>query len=220
MSALTDPVRRRLYDFVASHDDPVRRDDAAAAASISRTLAAYHLDRLVTAGLLVTTYARRPGRAGPGAGRPAKLYHRAPEEVSVSVPPRSYDVLASLLADAVARDDGATARADLLAAAEQEGARAAAEGADLLENLAARGYEPALCATGDIDLRNCPFHQLAQRHVDLVCGLNTAMLRGLLTARGEDADRAQLRPRPGRCCVVIRSTSPRGAPACDVEPSS
>lgn len=42
LSSLDDPLRRRLYEFVTEHDEPVSRDQVAAAAGIGRTLAAYH----------------------------------------------------------------------------------------------------------------------------------------------------------------------------------
>ena len=204
LSALADPVRRRLYEYVAGQDSPVRRDNAADAAGVSRTLAAYHLDRLADAGLLSISYARPEGQSGPGAGRPAKLYQRADEELSVSVPPRSYDVLAALLADAVSGDESGAVRDALLTAAAEEGRKATREDENLLATLRRRGYEPEV-VDGEIDLRNCPFHQLAQRHVELVCGLNHALLRGLLAARGEDPACARLTPRPGHCCVTIRT---------------
>lgn len=202
LAALADPVRRRLYEFVVAQHEPMRRDAAAAATGISRTLAAYHLDRLVEAGLLSTSYGRPAGQSGPGAGRPAKLYQPTRDELSVSVPPRRYDVLAGLLADAVAADSSGGVRTALLSAAEDEGRRAGTADADLLSTLRTRGYDPEL-VDGRIDLHNCPFHQVAQRHVDLVCGLNHALLRGLLGARGVDPDRARLRPRPGHCCVTV-----------------
>lgn len=206
LSTLTDPVRRRLYDEVSAHDDPVGREDAARAVGISRTLAAYHLDRLVDAGLLSTTYARPAGAGGPGAGRPAKRYRRVQEDRTVSVPPRDYGLVADLLATAVDEDgdDGRVHRA-LLSAAESEGRAAGASDADLCTVLAERGYEPDVDEAGDIDLRNCPFHRLSRSHTALVCGLNHAMLGSLLEARGEDRTRAELCPREGRCCVVIRA---------------
>lgn len=208
LSALADPVRRQLYEYVASRDKPVRRDDAADAAGISRTLAAYHLDRLADAGLLATGYARPPGQTGPGSGRPAKLYRRVQDEVSVTVPPRTYGLLAELLADAVSGDESGNVRSALMTAAENEGRRAGEEGLDLLGALRRRGYEPAVTDDGAVDLRNCPFHQLAQRHVDLVCGLNHALLRGLLAGCGQNPDRAELAPHAGRCCITIH---PRAA---------
>jgi predicted ArsR family transcriptional regulator len=81
VAVLADPVRRSLYSHVAAQPEPVGRDAAAATAGISRSLAAFHLDRLVEAGLLAVTYRRLSGRTGPGAGRPAKLYARAPRDV-------------------------------------------------------------------------------------------------------------------------------------------
>lgn len=203
LSELADPVRRRLYEYVAGQDDPVRRDQAADGTGISRTLAAYHLDRLAAAGLLTTSYARPPGQTGPGSGRPAKLYRRSEDEVSITVPPRSYGLLAELLADAVAGDQSGTVCPALLAAAEDEGRRTGKRGGDLVEILRRRGYQPVVTDGGDLDLRNCPFHQLAQRHVELVCGLNHALLRGLLVGCGQDPDRAELVPRTGHCCVTI-----------------
>ncbi len=210
LSALADPVRRQLYEYVASQDWPVRRDDAASAAGISRTLAAYHLDRLAEAGLLAISYARPDGQGGPGAGRPAKLYQCVQDEVSVTVPPRSYGLLAHLLADAVAADESGGVRSALLATAENEGRKSAAEGTGLLAALQRRGYEPVVTGGGDVDLRNCPFHRLAERHVELVCGLNLALLRGVLGGCGEDPGRAELAPRSGRCCVTIRPAADAG----------
>ena len=77
------------------------KDQAAAALGVARSVAAFHLDRLVDDGLLVAEYRRLTGRQGPGAGRPAKLYRRAERGVAVSVPPRRYDLAALLLARAV-----------------------------------------------------------------------------------------------------------------------
>jgi predicted ArsR family transcriptional regulator len=89
---LADPIRRALYRLVAAAAEPVGKDDAAAHLGIGRSLAAYHLDRLVAGGLLSVTYARRHGRSGPGAGRPAKLYTASDTEFRVALPPRD-DVL-------------------------------------------------------------------------------------------------------------------------------
>lgn len=203
LNVLADPVRRQLYDYVTTHEAPVGREEAAKAAGLSRTLAAYHLDRLAEAGLLTTSYARTGGRSGPGAGRPAKHYRRADQEVSVSVPPRNYRLLADLLAGAVTTDPSGAVRAALLQAAQEQGRAGAAAGADLVASLRSHGYEPVETADGDVVLRNCPFHQIARQHTDLVCGLNQALLRGCLVGCGADPDRAELAPHPGRCCVVI-----------------
>lgn len=207
LSALADPLRRQLYEYVASQDIPVRRDNAAKATGVSRTLAAYHLDRLAEAGLLATTYARPDGQGGPGAGRPAKMYQRVQDEVSVTVPPRTYGLVAELLADAAASDTSGDVHSALMTAAELEGRRVAEEGIGLLAALQRRGYEPIVTGDGVIELRNCPFHQVAQRQTKLICGLNHALLRGVLAGRAENPDQVKLTPRAGRCCVTIHSAA-------------
>src|ERR687895_2289551 len=100
VGSLADPSRRALYEFVSQQAEPAGRDEAAAAAGLSRTLAAYHLDRMVEDGLLEVSFARRTGRTGPGAGRPAKLYQRAAREFRVTMPPRDYELAARVLARA------------------------------------------------------------------------------------------------------------------------
>lgn len=208
LSALADPARRQLYDLVAARDEPLTRDEAAAGAGITRTLAAYHLDRLVAAGLLETTYARPPGAGGPGAGRPAKRYHRVREERTVSVPPRDYALLAELLATAIDDDGAGVLRGALERAASSAGRAMGEESGELLALLAERGYEPSLDEAGDIVLRNCPFHRLSRTHTELVCTLNQNLLGSALSCRGEDPARAELCPHEGRCCVVIRAGAP------------
>jgi predicted ArsR family transcriptional regulator len=206
LSALDDPTRRRAYGYVSAQSRPVGRDEVATALGVGRTLAAYHLDRLAKAGLLSVAYARRSGRTGPGAGRPAKLYERSDRELAVSVPPRDYGLAAQLLAHAAAHDEqGGTGRA-LRAAAESLGgeiAAAATDPHDLDRLLRERGYEPYVDDAGAIRLRNCPFHAVAQSHPEVVCDMNLALLRGL--TEGLDAEvEAVLEPGPGPCCVALK----------------
>ena len=101
VALLADPVRRDLYEYVADAGHEVGRAEAAAAAGVARTLAAFHLDKLVDAGLLEVAHRRLTGRSGPGAGRPARVYRVAAREYLASVPPRDYRGLAMLLAEAV-----------------------------------------------------------------------------------------------------------------------
>lgn len=204
VSNLDDPVRRRLYDYVASCTQPAMRDDAAAAAGISRTLAAYHLDKLVDAGILTVSYARPAGRNGPGAGRPAKRYARIQQELSVSVPPRNYRLLAEVLAEVVTADDSAIVGGAVATAARKAG-RASASDDGVIGALCACGYEPTQTAAGDIELHNCPFHQLARQYPELVCRLNLQLIEGMLDAVDDHPERAVLAPREGRCCVVVRA---------------
>ena len=101
IGVLADPVRRRLYRFVCSQDQPVSRDQAAQAVGIARHKAKFHLDRLEAEGLLEADYVRLTGRAGPGAGRPAKRYRRGRSEFAVSLPARDYELAGRIMADAI-----------------------------------------------------------------------------------------------------------------------
>jgi len=212
IAVLDDPVRRSLYDYVSARGDGVSRSEAAAATGIGRTLAAFHLDRLAEAGLVEVTFARPSGRTGPGAGRPAKLYRRAVTEHQVSVPPRDYRAAAELLAEVV---DLTGAEPELQRSTRNRGAaagRAAREQApglpdgDLVTGaLSAQGYQPYR-DRADVRLRNCPFHLLAGRHPPLICGMNLALLEGLLAGAGVSGLTARLDPRPGECCVVLEKS--------------
>jgi predicted ArsR family transcriptional regulator len=204
LATLDEPLRRRLFEYVRGSSEPVSREDAAEAAGIGRSLAAYHLDKLAEQGLLTASYRRPEGRSGPGAGRPAKLYV-AQGEVSVSVPPRDYELAADLLAEAA--ETSGEARAALDAVAARAGRRLGedAEQGELQAALTRRGYEPFEDEPGVIRLRNCPFHRLAQQHREVVCGMNQAYLEGLLEGLGRTDVRASLEPEPGRCCVAIRA---------------
>jgi predicted ArsR family transcriptional regulator len=205
LASLGDPLRRALYRSVTGRDGGVGRDEAAAAVGVSRALAAYHLDKLVEAGLLDIRFERRTGRRGPGAGRTAKLYLRSASPVEVALPARDYELMAGLLARAVEADPSGGAGTALDRAARAMGTEVAAErgdDAEVASVLADRGYEPYQ-DEGVLRLRNCPFGRLAEAHRDLVCHANLAFMEGLLDGLGRGGLRAVLEPRPGRCCVAF-----------------
>lgn len=220
VALLDEPVRRALYEWVLGTGRVVSRDEAAAAVDVSRALAAFHLDRLAKAGLLVVEFRRLSGRTGPGAGRPAKLYRRGPREVAVSLPERRYEVPARLFATVIEQMGGPVPPDGLHAAAHDVGeavGSAARKGAGprpsrrrlrgaLLEALEGRGYQPHETASGEIRLGNCPFHALVDDHRKLVCGMNLALADGLLAGLGDNRVHARLDPQPGQCCVAIGTT--------------
>jgi predicted ArsR family transcriptional regulator len=212
LSCLDDPVRGRLYEIVRARTEPVGRDEAAAAAGIARPLAVYHLDKLVESGLLEVTYQRLTGRSGPGAGRPAKLYTRSDREFAVSVPPRDYELAARVLVRAVEADQTGASLAAVRDAAFQLGrelgGRTRPAGRDLTCVLAEHGYEP-VSKSDVIRLRNCPFRQLASRHRETVCGMNLALIEGLISGLGVPDRHPVLDPRAGHCCVAVTAGGER-----------
>ena len=219
LSCLGDQVRDRLYAFVSSRSEPVRRDEAAAAVGIGHALAVYHLDKLVESGLLTASYRRPPGRGGPGAGRPAKVYARSGGEFMVTIPQREYQLAAGLLVQAVAADRSGGARAALQAAARQLGAslgerhqagRAQGDGPWLaLESaLAEHGFEPWHDDHGTVRLRNCPFRRLAEMHPEVVCHMTLALIQGLVAGVGADSLAPVHDAEPEHCCVAIPQSCP------------
>lgn len=221
LSHLDDPLRRQLYEYVTESDGPVSREHAAAATSIGRTLAAYHLDKLAEAGLLTVSYHRPAERRGPGAGRPAKFYTRTTQEFTVSVPPRDYELLARLLVAAVEQDASGAVRQAVHAAAADAGRRAGGEtGGNILGALRNCGYLPRIGDDGCILLRNCPFHSVAQDHRDVVCGMNLRLVEGVIEGCGDPHAHAELHPDHDRCCVVVRNTPVAAERAIGVRPDS
>ncbi len=226
IAALGEPVRRALYCYVVAQQSPVNRDQAAKGAGVAHHVAKFHLDRLVDDGLLEVGYGRPPGRGGPGAGRPARLYRRAARELEVSLPQRRYDVAGLLLARAVteAERDGVPVREAIVGIARETGrslglaararagprpGRQALMGAarEVLEEL---GYEPRF-GTAGVELANCPFHALAEDYTELVCGMNLELMAGVLAGLGHPGLEAGLDPAPGRCCVRLRARPRRRA---------
>lgn len=211
IGVLADDVRRALYLYVSSQRAPVGRDQAAAAVGIPRHQAKFQLDRLESAGLLETDYARLSGRTGPGAGRPSKVYRRSQRELAVSLPGREYALAGELMAEAITRStrDGVpvdTALAEVAAIRGREiGHEQTGPGAPLqiaMKALTRFGYEP-IVEDGRVILANCPFHALAQDHTELVCGMNEALLGGVCESVGGIS--AHLDPGENRCCVVLRA---------------
>lgn len=217
IAALDDDVRGALYACVRGADEPVTRESAAQAVGISRKLAAFHLDKLVEAGLLE---AGTGPRNGPRVGRAPKVYRPVRDAVAVCVPPRDLGLLARVLLDALvsrsAAESGTAAPARVAAEhGRQRGAderdrlrpgRLGAERAVTITSrlLAEQGFEPHRGAE-TVRLRNCPFHPLAAEHPDVVCGLNRAFVQGLLTGlQAEHAVEPVLAPRAGECCVELR----------------
>src|SRR3954451_10397410 len=225
LAALAEPLRRRLYRYVARRPGPVGREEAAGAVGVPVHTAKFHLDRLVDDRLLEVEFRRLTGRTGPGAGRPAKLYRRADRELAVSVPERHYDLLGELLAGAAAASverkvpvdevltEVARARGEAIGSAHPAASRTGPPLDLLAAALEDVGYEPAV--DGDrLVLENCPFDRVAREHTALVCGLNLDFVRGVAGGLGCAGVDASLEPSPGRCCVSARTEGegPRDAP--------
>ncbi|TMU96642.1 transcriptional regulator [Streptomyces sp. DASNCL29] len=217
VSVLSEDSRRRMFVFIRRAGRAVTRDEAAASVGISRKLAAFHLDKLVDAGLLRARY-ETPGGIRK-VGRRPKVYEPTDAQISVSIPERRHELLADLLLDAVLTE-GADENAAQAAvrAAERRGRRMGEAARDetrpgrlgpergltVCERLLDEyGYEPVRQAPTELRLRNCPFHPLTAKAPDLVCGMNHAFLGAYLNGLEVNGVRAVLAPEPGECCVRL-----------------
>ena len=104
LDAIVGRELRSALLYVRGSRTPVTADDTSAALGIDRSVARGRLERLLSAGLLESQFARRSGRTGPGAGRPAKLYSAAPELEALELPPRRLPALVARLLDELPAD--------------------------------------------------------------------------------------------------------------------
>jgi predicted ArsR family transcriptional regulator len=220
LASLAEPLRFEMYRLAVAAPQGITRDMAAESTGVARSVAAFHLDKLAEVGLLDVSYRRPPGVDGPGAGRPAKWYRRSTAQFDLSVPPRSYQLASSILAEAVeaGREHPGDIDASLRRAANRNGTeigdqagRDGASPAELLERLAGvlerYGYEPSTDDTGVV-LLNCPFHALAEEHRRLTCSMNHWLLAAAARAAGLADSTACLDPAPDRCCVRLLAKQP------------
>jgi predicted ArsR family transcriptional regulator len=213
LNSLREPTRRAIYEHVARQPRAVSRDEAAAALGIKRSLAAFHLERLLDAGLLAPEYRRLSGRTGPGAGRPAKLYRRSRRRLHVSVPPRDAELLATLLAASMpARDpslgslDSARDVGQALGARARDHLPKRPSNARLFECVEAVldqiGFEPYRPSDGELRVRNCPFDPMSRRYTAVVCNAAVALARGIVDGTGAEAEVTR-EERRDQCCLVL-----------------
>lgn len=217
-SALADRQRREIYLHVRRASAALTKDAVAAGVGISRTLATFHLERLLEEGLLLAKFERR---AASGAGRPSKHYYASDAAITLTIPDRRYDVAAEILSRAVvdpasggaagtrsmelARERGLAVGASF---AKDNGIRpsrgaSAAQTETLLEEM---GYEPRRDGVR-IELANCPFHALIEEPF-LICGMNKHLLDGALEGCGAKLV-ATMQHAAGHCCVVVHPKEER-----------
>jgi len=218
IASLAEPTRRALYLYVQAQESAVSRDEAAAAVDVPRHTAKFHLDKLADDGLLTVEFARRTGRRGPGAGRPAKLYRPASRELAVTLPERRYRLAGQLMARAITETrNNAVPVAQALGGAAQEHGRWMA-GEALRETTGSPTHDELLGAArrvldqegygsrsdqAGLILANCPFRALADEHAPVICDMNLAIMEGFLAGLGRLHLTAVLEPAQGRCCVRL-----------------
>jgi predicted ArsR family transcriptional regulator len=181
LDALGGSELREALLFVRGAPAAVTADDAAAELGVHRSVARSRLERLARAGLLETSFERRSGRTGPGAGRPAKLYSAAPEPAAIEFPPRRLPALISRLLDEVP----AKGREQALRRVGEEFGRDLARAARLRQRARLESGLEGVCAA----MRALGFHAALDRIEGdtAVITTPTCPLRPLVTERPEAA---------------------------------
>lgn len=217
VSVLSDRSRWQMFSFVRRERRAVTREEVAASVGISRKLAAFHLDKLVEAGLLRTRY-ETSGDVRK-VGRRPKVYEPTDAQISLSIPQRRPELLADLLLDTVlGQHDGESAGEAAVRTARERGRTLGVSVRDdtrpgrlgkergltaCQQLLGEHGYEPVRVGPEEVRLRNCPFHPLAGKAPDLVCAMNREFLAGYLEGLQVIGVEAVLAPTPGECCVRL-----------------
>jgi len=169
----------------------------------------FHLDTLVNAGRVEQVASDRKG-----PGRPALLF-RATQRMDPGGP-RHYRLLAEILAVALAGDRDAGARAT--AAGLEWGRRlkppppitTEAPGAEdpiqhLIGFLDELGFAPERRGSEQVELRHCPFLELAETQKTVICPIHLGLMQGALETWGAPvtADRLEAFVEPDLCLVHL-----------------
>lgn len=215
----TDPAgnragaRRSLILRTLAEREALSAEQVAEIAGIHVNTARFHLKRLVEDGL-ATESALQTGTRG----RP-QTYYRARLQRTGK---RSYLMLAEMLSDVAAtagaapvaevgRSWGLRLAAEVAAAVpERDGERVAAQVEAVMDSI---GFDPQVTVRGskrdpkvDVELRHCPFLEVASRHPRLVCGMHQNLLQGVLDGLGSGLRVHQLEAfvTPDTCVAHLR----------------
>jgi predicted ArsR family transcriptional regulator len=216
--ALSSEPRSRLLGYLQDAPEPVGLEALSAHLGLHVNTVRSHLDVLQETGLVEAT-----PEARDRPGRPRMLYRTTDRGAGVRTTGEDgYRFLAGVLAGYLAANVP-----DAAAAAEEAGeawgryvadrpAPWAAPDPDadvdrvvgLLERL---GFAPRRAdgPTGpQVELRRCPFLDVAREHEEVVCALHLGILRGALGAMDSPVRAADLRPfvAPGLCVADLEDT--------------
>jgi predicted ArsR family transcriptional regulator len=219
--------RADVLDMLRAADGPLGVREVAQPMGLHPNTARFHLEALVEAGLAVreTEDRETPGRPrigyravadGPAGRRRYRLLA---------------EMLTSLIAAAMTEPAGAAEEAgrEWGAYLTQQPAPYERPGADeaiekLTAILAKLGFTPEAIANGRqyrLDLRQCPFREVAQHHQNIVCALHLGLMQGALTQMRAPvtADRLEPFAEPSLCVAHLTARKrpdphqPAGDPA-------
>lgn len=211
------PARARVLSILRDLPAPATAADVAGRLGGHANTARFHLEALVAAGVVER---HREDRTAPGRPRT----HYALAATAGVAPQRSYRILAEILASHVASTspdpaaEAAQAGRDFARHLVPEGARAdtpAVAAEVVAAQLAGLGFDsrPAPDPHGArLDVRSCPFLEVATGHLDVVCSVHRGLMEGLLAGIAAPVEVTSLEPlvAPGHCVARLRLAERRG----------
>jgi predicted ArsR family transcriptional regulator len=210
--ALADDTRYRLYRYVGLAGRPVSVREMSRRLSLHPNTLRPHLRRLEEAGLV-----SREIRKSASVGRPQTLYSIRQVEGDEG---RDYRLLAEMLIGLV---KGKRALEQARGLARQWGAYLVAQGgpkpgvrlparrnlAILQEAMARAGFQPRFRRGADssieVNLRQCPFRDLADDHRELVCTLHRGLVEGMVAGLKPPLSLREFKPFAERGICRIRA---------------
>ncbi|MBO8162234.1 MAG: helix-turn-helix domain-containing protein [Brevibacillus sp.] len=229
VTALADPTRFSIYQYVANCKKQVTVQEIADQFSIHPNVARLHLCKLEDVNLLQSESDKR-GRGG----RPSRLYSLSEQVVSLQFPPRDYQLIADIAVESLL-SLGEAGEAALIRMGRRIGVEAAkralhqigatpekltfAEAMDSIHRLiVAQGLNPEIEQIDESSIRfrvyNCTFSEIAKRYPNSICKMHNAMLSGIFEVYfGEIELQEQESMQSGcRCCsyTVVRLVSSQG----------
>jgi predicted ArsR family transcriptional regulator len=221
LAVLGDPATLATLRYARVAGGPFGVDEAAAALGCHRSAARSRLDRLEAAGYLTAEYRRPPGRGGPGAGRPPKVFRVAPDVGVTEYPEHRFAELVALMLED-RHVPGDAERASLRAVGRRYAAALAGEGlrgeeglgaalGAVCDRLGALGYQARVTGEGPgtatLRIPTCPLRpvvlaapgaaELDRGMWEGLVGLSLGSAAGLRCTTGGCLDR------DGECTVAV-----------------
>lgn len=208
--------RSRVLEVLRASGEPMGVQDVAERSGLHRNTARFHLDGLVDAGL-----AEREAEDRTLPGRPRIVYRALASTVPAGQ--RNYRLLAEMLTSVVTETLPEPARAALTAGeawgrylADRPAPSQRIDEAEAVRRLSVvltdAGFAPDEAqgaAIRVIPLRHCPFREVAEQNLEVVCSLHLGLMRGVLAELRAPlvADRLEPLVQPSLCRAHLKPAS-------------
>lgn len=215
----TEPLsgrRREIVTALRVSGSPMTIAEIADRLEVHPNTARFHLESL-----LRSRHVEQVDGTVVGPGRPPLVF-RARRGMDPAGP-RSYRLLAGILAGQLGAEPGAGARArdagrawgaELIeqpASSERfTDVQAIARLVDLLDDLGFAPEQQASSADGRLALRHCPFLELVESGAQLVCSLHLGLMQGAMAVLGAPVTVERVEPfvEPDLCVAHLAATAP------------